>query len=113
MEWLFKLFLAVFKLFTSVQLDPSQFSVLTVLAVPVYPPKAKAAVLLAPAPPNNLLAVFKSLTSVQLEPFHDSVTANSGGPSPPKPNAAVYVPALPPAPLAVFKSFTSVQLVPL
>ena len=62
-----KLFIAVFKSLTSVQLVPFQVSV-TVL-VDGDPPKANAAVLVAPAAPNSCLAVFKSLTSVQLVPL--------------------------------------------
>jgi len=45
------------------------------------PPKAKAAVLLAPDPFKNCLATFKSFTSVQLDPFQLSVNAKP--PSPP------------------------------
>ena len=39
------------------------------------PPKAKAAVFVAPSPPKLFLAVDKSPLSVQLVPFQISVTA--------------------------------------
>ena len=78
----------------------------------MYPPNAKAAVLLAPAPAKESLAVFKSPVSVQLLPFHDSLFAIAGGP-PPNAKADVEVPAPAAYLLAVFKSPTSVQLEPL
>ena len=53
--------LAVFKLFTSVQVEPFQISVFTV------EPAIKAAVCV-PAPPKVLLAEFTSAISVQLVP---------------------------------------------
>ena len=68
--------LAVFKLFTSVQLDPSHNSVSFFgLGEPgvISPPKPRAEVLLAPAAPIPRLAKFKSATSVQLVPFQLSV----------------------------------------
>jgi len=83
-----------------------------------FPPKAKADVLLTPAPPPSLPEVFKSLTSVQLVPFQDSVSAVNvfvpGGISPPNANTDVLsAPAEPTnPPFAVFKSLTSVHAVP-
>ena len=106
-----KFLIAVFKSPTSVQLLPFQVS-LTASLVDVYPPNAKAAVLLAPAPAKESLAVFKSPVSVQLLPFHDSLFAIAGGP-PPNAKADVEVPAPAANLLAVFKSPTSVQLEPL
>ena len=68
------LYLAVFKLLTSVQLVPFHDSVIASTGGSCLPPKANAEVAI-PAPEISALAVFKSLTSVQLLPFHNSVTA--------------------------------------
>jgi len=55
---------------------PFHVSVFTVSAVPVYPPQAKAFVLLLPIVCAPYPAVvFKSVTSVHAEPFQDSLTA--------------------------------------
>ena len=78
----------------------------------MYPPIAKAAVLLAPAPAKESLPVFKSPPSVQLLPSHDSLFVMAGGP-PPNAKADVEVPAPAANLLAVPKSPTSVQLEPL
>ena len=87
--------LAVFKSPTSVQLVPSQDSVLPD-AVPgpggVAPPIAKPDVYIQ-APDVYFLVVFKSLTSVQVDPFHDSVAPVKG--CPPNAKALVAVPRPP------------------
>ena len=65
----------------------------------VFPPKAKAAVLV-PATATCDLAVFKSPTSVQLEPSHASTFAIGGllsAPSPPTAKAEVLLAPAPPA----------------
>ena len=92
----------MFKLFTSVQLDPSHNSVFTVFdGYP--PPKANEAVLLVPAAPGPCLAVFKSLTSVHEVPSQDSVnTLGLGLGVPPKNKADVCVPSPPPLYLTLF-----------
>jgi hypothetical protein len=66
--------LAVFRSFTSVQLEPFQLSVAPVLPGEASPPKARDDVLSAPQPPSKLLAVFTSATSVQAEPFQLSTS---------------------------------------
>ena len=94
---------------------PFHVSVFTVSAVPVYPPQAKAFVLLLPIVCAPYPAVvFKSATSVQLEPFQDSLRAlYPPGLLPPNARADVVVPAPPlKLPRPVFKSATSVQEVP-
>ena len=68
-------YLVVERSATSVQVDPSKFSVAPVLAgAGVNPPQAQVAVLV-PEPPRPSLAVFKSATSVQLDPSNVSVFA--------------------------------------
>jgi hypothetical protein len=52
---------------------PTFHSSVAAESAPVSPPKAKAELLDAPAPPKAVLAVFKSPVSVQLVPFQDSV----------------------------------------
>ena len=75
-------YLAVFKLFVSVQHVPFQDSVSPVAAVE-YPPKPKADVDV-PAPPNEFLAVLKSLTSAQHVPFQVSALVTLGVPALPE-----------------------------
>ena len=106
--------LAVFKLFTSVQLVPFQISVSALTGEPRLPPAANPEVEEPFAPPP-FPPLFKSLTSVQLVPFHNSVPPYVPGGAPPTANAAVFVCPSPAksSRLAVFKLLTSVQLVPL
>ena len=81
----------MFKSPTSVHELPFHVSDLPPAELDSYPPTAKAAVLLTPAPAKSLLAVFKLFTSVQLEPFQVSVFAVllPPGSSPPKATAFV------------------------
>jgi hypothetical protein len=62
--------LAVFISFTSVQLDPFQYSV--ALVVGDLPPHAIDAVFVAPKPPKEFLALFNSVISVQEVPSYFS-----------------------------------------
>ena len=104
--------LAVFKSLTSVQLVPSQLSVLARL-VDTCPPNAKAEGY-TPAPAKPYLAVFKSFNSVQEDPFQYSFFAVALGANPPKDYTAVLVELfVPPAILvAVFMSVVSVHAEP-
>ena len=80
--------------------------------VVVYPPVAKAAVLI-PEPKLCLLEVPRSAISVHDVPSQDSVIpVIPGSVSPPIAKAAVYAPAPPANCLSVFNSAISVQLVP-
>mgnify|MGYP005823761749 CR=1 FL=1 len=65
-------YFAVFRSATSVHDEPSQDSVAPVTGG-AFPPKPKADVFEAPAPPRISLAVLRSATSVQEELSHDSV----------------------------------------
>ena len=69
----------------------------------MFPPKAKAEVLLAPLPAKRSLAVFKSPTSVHVDPSYASVTPVKDPVLPPNPKAEVCVPADPNSCRAVFK----------
>ena len=79
--------------------------------VVVYPPVAKAAVLI-PEPKLCLLEVPRSAISVHDVPSQNSVIpVIPGSVSPPIAKAAVYAPAPPANCLSVFNSAISVQLV--
>ena len=60
---------------TSVQLEPSKVSVISVSPPGGPSPPATIAAVVIPPPVNCFLAVFKSPVSVQAVPFHVSVTA--------------------------------------
>ena len=82
------------------------------LKVPgLSPPKAKAAVLVAPAAPALFLGTLIVVVAVQLVPFQSSVTTLPGV-LPPKAIAEVCIPAPDSSVLPAFISFTSLQLDP-